>query len=195
VMDCNSYSDNQIVRCLDSKCNAERWSAIYEAGARRLTEAVPALVAILRSSLPTNEVGDVRLIAARALAQLGWREFYPYLETMLKGSSLERLGLADLLGEARDTRGLPALVKLTHDSDDEVVLWAIGSLAKFGPPAVPLLGRMLQYASTFRQRALLLDALSKTDCVSGQSVSSRYLNELPAGEATRLRALLNEVDA
>ncbi len=164
------------------------WRDVKEVGQRKLLAAREVLVEILSKEDPYFAEQNLRAIAAGSLASLGFDVLLPYLVQLESSGELLRVGLADTLGETRDQRATPYLVRLATDESDEVVLFAALGLAKVY--AVPEIASLLSAPQLgFKRTGYLLDALVKIGGSEAEEVYEAHLAECPPDVQAGFRKL------
>lgn len=135
-------------------------------------------------------------VAALALAQYG---FDTLIETagFLNGSprARTRIALAYALGKAGDPRALPLLEELSHDPDDQVVLWTSLALAELGRCAVPvMIQRLREVSSTSLPRAVFFaDGIAKVDRREASSFLDIAIAQVPAPVGEQVARIVAEI--
>ena len=121
-----------------------RWAGAKGCGEARDLVSIERLIDLLGSNAPDLGGTDERRIAVWSLAKFGYEQVIPRVESDPRLADPKFAeGIADLIGEVGDPRGLGLLKQLLERSENAVILWASLSAAKIGEH------RLASFATSF----------------------------------------------
>lgn len=170
-----------------------RWYLLKSLGHSGLVIGIAKLLQI--GSEPDVEVGvsSLHMIAAWSLGRIGNLATSQVLEQLEKATSENDLVfLVDSLGEIRDPKAIPALVKSMEVGAHRVRMWAALSLAKMGAEAARPMLQLLVKSGVATDRAMLIDAFSRIANAAPAEVASNFKSSLSQREAAFLAECISK---
>jgi HEAT repeat protein len=141
---------------LDDPTIEARRAAAAALGETRHPAAIPFLMEALRDPFWWYEREDAAGDLLTALERMGKAAVQPLIEALGDPERNVRKFAAMVLGNLRDARAVEELGMAVYDLHDEVSRAAAESLAKFGAPAVGVLGEALSHPeAAVREHAVL----------------------------------------
>jgi len=132
-----------------------RQSAAKALGETKHPAAIPFLMEALRDSYWWYEKEQAVLVLLNAIERMGSAVVEPLIEALGDHEVTVRKLAAMVLGNLRDSRAMEELGMAVYDLHDEVSQTAAEALAKFGAPAVGVLGEALRHPeATVREHAV-----------------------------------------
>lgn len=133
-----------------------RQSAAKALGETKHPAAIPYLMEALRDSYWWYEKEQAVLVLLNAIEMMGSAVVEPLIEALGDREGTVRKFAAMVLGNLRDSRAMEELGMAVYDLHDEVSQTAAEALAKFGAPAVGVLGEALRHPeATVREHAVI----------------------------------------
>ncbi|MHB8777847.1 MAG: HEAT repeat domain-containing protein [Anaerolineales bacterium] len=154
---CDPPTFDEITNVLldDSKIEV-RQSAAKALGETKHPVAIPFLMEALHDSYWWYEKEQAVLVLLNAIEMMGSAVVEPLIEALGDHEVTVRKLAAMVLGNLRDSRAMEELSMAVYDLHDEVSQSAAEALAKFGAPAVGVLGEALRHPeATVREHAVI----------------------------------------
>ena len=186
VTEMGELAVDSLVNALEDEDEEVRSRAAWALGVIGSPRAVDSLVSALE-----DPVRDVRVKAAGSLKKIGTHCTDALLQALQEGGDELRKEAARVLGDIKDLRAVPFLVKALGDPDEKVRGRAANALEKIGEPAVEALQAALS-SDDPNIRALAASILTKMGLKPSELVSAEEGLSVERLEGARARELILE---